>query len=1082
MIRMHWRCGGGRAGRIVAAQSCVLVACMAVVPWFLASSAKAQEAADERTTEQQAADRQPGDQPAATDEKDATVEQVSPEHAIRMAKGLEIFKQSVRPILVGRCVKCHGGEKTEGGLDLVDREVLLKGGASGVVVTPGSSGESRLYQLVAHLDEPAMPLDEERLSDEEIASIAAWIDNLAPYDAPLLGEDDKIAWTQRVVADDARSFWSFQPLRPGEPPAVRDTAWPRTPADRFVLARLEEALIAPNPPLGKERLIRRVYFDLLGLPPSPAEIAEFVNDTTDDAYSRLLDRLLASPRYGERWARHWLDVARFAESHGFEHDYDRPTAYHYRDFVIQALNRDLPYDTFVRWQLAGDEVAPDDNLALMATGFLAAGVHSTQITANEAERHRYDELDDMLGTVGTSMLGLTIGCARCHDHKFDPIPQRDYYQLLSAFTTVVRTEVELDMDPEGYRRAKKAFDAEHAPFVAALEAFERDELPARLAAWEAAGGLGPSRPDWVTLDLAMRQSEGGATFATLDDGSVRVEGTNPDREVLTFTATTELRGIRSIRLEALADPSLVKGGPGRADNGNFALTDFRVTAMPAGTDPAAAVPVALKDARATFEQSGLPVAAAIDDSDTSAWAVDPEFGKDHAAAFAVEGDVGFEGGTTLTFRLVFHNNVKHGLGRPRLSISTADEPPDLRGTSLPLLVAQALRKPAAERSAGEGTAILAWYRTIDPQWLELKQRHDEHLAAAPKPALAKALVSSEGLPPLRLHTQGADFLNETHFLRRGDANQKQGVAALGFLQVLMPGEDSANHWIKPPPSDWRTTYRRASLADWMTDVDRGAGALLARVIVNRLWQHHLGRGIVATPSDFGTRGERPTHPELLDWLAAELIRHDWRLKPIHKLIMQSAVYRQTADVDEARLAVDRENRLLWHWPRRRLEAEVVRDSLLAVSGTLDLTMFGPGTLDAASRRRSIYFTVKRSQLIPAMQVFDAPDGLQGIGERPTTTVAPQALYLMNNPQAREYSRAFARRVESGAADVRAQVSAAYTIALARQPAAEESDDAVAFIERQAADYQSAGQPDAGELALADFCQVLMCLNEFVYVD
>ncbi len=291
--------------------------------------------------------------------------------------------------------------------------------------------------------------------------------------APLVSADDSTTestkpapWTEKVIAPEARQFWAFQPLlHRHETPAVKNAGALQNPIDNFVLDRLEAKGLTINKPADKQHLIRRAYFDLVGLPPPPDAVAQFMADTSPDAWSRLLDRLLASPQYGERWARHWLDISRFAESHGFEHDSDRPTAYHFRDFVIEALNRDLPFETFVKWQIAGDEYEPDNLLALKATGFLAAGVHSTQITKNEVEKHRYDELDDMLSTTGSAMLGLSIGCARCHDHKFDPIPQRDYYRLLSTFTTTVRSEVDLDLDPAGNKRAKAAFDAEHALFA-----------------------------------------------------------------------------------------------------------------------------------------------------------------------------------------------------------------------------------------------------------------------------------------------------------------------------------------------------------------------------------------------------------------------------------------------------------------------------------------------------------------------------------------------------------------------------------------------------------------------------------------
>jgi hypothetical protein len=815
---------------------------------------------------------------------------VGPDHAGRMARGLDLFKRQVRPVLLQKCFKCHGGKSVEGELDLTDRPGLLRGGTSGPAIVPANAKASLLYQLVAHAREPHMPYQRSKLPGEAVEAIAAWIDSGAPYDRPLKGPADTALWTQKAVPEEARRFWSFQPLRRIDPPPVRDPAWVRTPVDRFIAAKLEAAGLEPNPPADRRHLIRRAYFDLLGLPPPPEAVDSFLADPAPDAYEKLLDRLLASPHYGERWGRHWLDLARFAESHGFEHDYDRPFAYHYRDFVIRALNDDLPYDRFVRWQLAGDEFVPDDPRALAATGFLAAGVHSTQITKNEVARQRYDEMDDMLATVGTSLLGLTVGCARCHDHKFDPIPQADYYRLLATFTTTVRSELDVDFDPAGYRRARASFDREHAPYAAAVKEYESRELPARRAErrrrWEAR----PDRYQWAALDC-------------LTPGGLRL------------------------------------------------------------------------------------------------------------------------------------------------------------------------------------AALVRWSQTTDPEWRRLYLRAEQHLRQAPKPDVRKVLVASEGLPPVRLHTQGEDFFPATYFLRRGDPDQKEAVARQGFLQVLTDLPEKQRRWQAAPPKGWRTSYRRRALAEWVTDVDAGAGRLLARVIVNRLWQHHLGRGLVATPSEFGSRGERPTHPELLDWLAAELIRGGWRLKPIHKLIMASAVYRESAAFDEARGQKDRDNRLFWRRPRQRLEAEAIRDATLAVSGRLDATMFGPGTLDPGSRRRSIYFTVKRSNLIPMMQVFDAPDALQGVGDRPATTIAPQALLLMNNAHVRDSAKAFARRILPGpAAPLEAAVTAGYRGALARPPQPEELADALAFLGTQAASYQKAGRADARELALADFCQVLMCLNEFIYID
>ncbi|HTE18854.1 MAG TPA: DUF1553 domain-containing protein, partial [Armatimonadota bacterium] len=395
---------------------------------------------------------------------------------------------------------------------------------------------------------------------------------------------------------------------------------------------------------------------------------------------------------------------------------------------------------------------------------------------------------------------------------------------------------------------------------------------------------------------------------------------------------------------------------------------------------------------------------------------------------------------------------------------------------------------AAGRDAGaldatKREALLRAYRTIDPGWRKLNDAVQAHLAQAPKPKTEKMLISSEGVPAVRLHTQGDDFLKETHFLKRGDPGLKDGVAAPGFLQVLMNTPAAEKRWQAAPPPGWRTSYRRRALAGWITDTEAGAGHLLARVIVNRLWQHHMGRGIVATPSDFGAQGEKPTHPELLDWLARELIRNGWRLKPIHRLMMTSAVYLQSSRVEPAKAKADPANKLFGRHPRRRLEAEVIRDSMLAVSGLLDRNQFGPGTLDESHKRRSIYFTVKRSKLVPVLQIFDAPDALQGMAVRSTTTVAPQALLLLNNSNVRDYARSFAKRIAPKPDTPHDEaVRAGYVTALGRQPTAAELADTTAFLQAQVAASRAAGAANAEEQALADFCQVLMGLNEFVYID
>ncbi len=733
------------------------------------------------------------------------------DHATRLARGQVLFTAQIRPLLLDRCVKCHGGDNMLSGLDLTTRAGLLKGGAHGPVLNLWKGKTSKLVRLVAHLEGPHMPKQGMKLTADQVALLAQWIDDGAAYDRPLIDKKSTDKKPLQVTAED-RQFWSFRPLKRPAPPTPHGLAWCRTPIDRFILTPLEAKGIAPNPVVDRRTLIRRASFDLTGLPPTPEQIEVFLNDRLPDAYERLIDQLLTAPGYGERWARHWLDLARFAESHGYEHDYDRPTAYHYRDFVIKALNQDVPYNTFVKWQIAGDELAPDNPLALTATGFLGAGVHSTQITANQVEKERYDELDDIVRTIGTSMLGLTIGCARCHDHKYDPIPTTDYYRLLSTFTTTVRTEYAIDFDSGEKKRQE----------------------------------------------------------------------------------TTE------------------------------------------------------------------------------------------------------------------------------------------------------------------------WF---------------------PRSSKVKALICSEGLPAIRLHTQGGDFLPATYFLKRGDPNQKDGVATQSFLQVLMRTDDGPNRWLKTPPPGWRTSYRRLALADWITDVDQGAGHLLARVIVNRLWQHHFGVGLVATTSDFGVQGEKPSHPELLDWLACELIDHGWSLKHVHKLMMTSAVYMQGTQFDKKREAADPENKLHWRRVPRRLEAEVIRDAILAVSGTLDTRPFGPGTLDPNQKRRSIYFTVKRSQMVSMMTLFDGPDALQGVEQRVATTTAPQSLLMLNSTLVRSAAKALAERIKPLPGETQTDsVQRGFALTLGRQPSATELKESAEFIQEQMAAYNKEKKEHAAALALTDFCQALLGLNEFIYVD
>ncbi|MGV3773441.1 MAG: DUF1553 domain-containing protein, partial [Verrucomicrobiales bacterium] len=750
----------------------------------------------------------------------------------------------------------------------------------------------------------------------------------------------------------------------------------------------------------------------------------------------------------------------------------------------QALNQDMPYDQFVKWQLAGDEYAPDEPLAMMATGFLGAGVFPTQITANEVERTRYDALDDMSATMGTAMLGLTVGCARCHDHKFDPIPAADYYRLLSSFTTTVRSEIDLDLNPKATREAKAKFQAELTPLVEQLEQYESEKFLDYFSAWLNTKPSAPSDAVWTVIDKGDLKSSAGSSFKTLEDFSFLATGKNDDFGSYILTFTTSDTNISAFRLEALSDGSLPQNGPGRADNGNFALSSFKVSVAPQ-LKPSEAKEIKLANPKADFEQNkdSLSVASSLDENARTGWAVDGQIGKSHAAVFHASEPIGHPGGSIITLTLDFQVNNKHAIGRPRFSYSKAAAPLSWEGKE----VVQSLQKGLGEIAANgapseEGKKLLmAYFKTIDPIWKELDSKVKTHARNEPKPKLTKVQVTSEGFTPMRHHTQGADFFNETYFLNRGDTAQKQGVAPQGFLQVLMRAPEGEEKWVQKAPDGNRTSYRRRGLAEWVMDTEHGGGHLAARVMVNRLWQGHFGRGIVSTPNDFGLQGLPPTHPDLLDYLAIQFINNGWSLKKMHKLMMTSATYMQGTGPNPNAEQVDPANELYGRRLPKRVEAEIVRDAMLAASGALDKTMFGPGTLDQNSKRRSIYFTVKRSQLIPMMQLFDAPEPLVSIGTRPETTIAPQALMFMNSPQVREYSLTFARKLVGLESDQEALVLG-YKTALGRPPSQPESQDALEFIKLQSASYKTAGKQNAREMAYADLCQALFGLNNFIYVN
>jgi hypothetical protein len=949
------------------------------------------------------------------------------------AEGLEFFETNIRPVLVARCYKCHSEkavqqDKLAGELLLDTRQGTHKGGESGPAIVPGDLEASLLIAAIRHDSTTKMPPDT-KLSDKVIANFVRWVE----MDAP--DPRDSTSTTlekQGVDLAAGRKFWAFQPLAKTEPPTVNDPSKSRTKIDSYVLSRLEAKGLTLNDAASRRVLIRRVYFDVWGLPPDPAEVEAFVNDPSPDAYDQLVDRLLQGQHYGERWARHWLDLVRFAESNGYAFDKDRPAAFHYRDFTIKALNEDMPFDRFVQLQIAGDQLEPNDYMAQAATGFLAAGTFTSQQTQKERERSRYEQLDDIVGTIGTSLLGLTTGCARCHDHKFDPLSTNDYYRFTACFAEVGFQDFDYDPQPAATKAAKEAFDQAHKPFVDAKVQFEKEQLPIRLNAWLTMKADPPPREQ-----LGIWQWIG--PFAAADFDKAFNQAFAPEK---------------GVDLQKVYDT--LKWTP-RPE-----WKDGQIHNTLLGTNSANYLYRTISVA----QKGPLEISLGRDDA-IKVW-----LNGKQVLAKKVTGGVAADQ-DKLTLKL------KAGSNDLLVKIVNAGGPSGFYFSTKPAIAAniqKILDLAMDQRTDKQVAELRKWYAPRDPDWTRLNQAEQEHLKQKPTPDITKIYAARKNGVTYNF---GKDT-RKVYFLSRGNSNSKQGQATPGFWQVLTDAGVS-EHQRLSGGDEATKTLPRVALASWLTDEEHGAGHLLARVIVNRLWQHHLGRGIVATPSNFGSQGVPPTHPLLLDFLATELIRGAWKLKPIHQMILKSAVYRQSCEHNPLAADLDPANQLWWRRGALRLEAEVIRDSLFAVSGSLDKTMFGKGSLDETSPRRSVYLTVKRSNLIPILQMFDAPDSIQSIGHRENTTVPPQALVMMNSPMVRKLAAQFGKRVAADPNTSPEQMlDKAYALALSRPATEAERERMLKFLTAQAASY---GTGDAAMTqAMADCCQLILCLNEFIFVD
>jgi mono/diheme cytochrome c family protein len=975
------------------------------------------------------------------------------------------LEATIRPLLVERCGDCHGPDTQEGGLRLDVKHRALKGSDFGPVIVPGKAADSELVRrITSTAEKKRMPPDGERLSPAEIAALAEWIDAGAEWPE---AEADRVA--RETDRDPRLDHWSWQPItRPAVPPphqAVSGESWPaRNEIDHFLQAKLAEKGLAPAPEADRRTLIRRLSFDLLGLPPSPEEVTAFVADPSADAYEKLVDRLLASPHYGERWARHWLDIAHYADTHGFERDKLRPNAWRYRDWVIDSLNRDLPYDEFLRRQIAGDVLAPDDPDSVVAAGFLAAGpwdfVGQVENKSDVLRRQaRADDLDDMVTQVMAAACGVTVNCARCHDHKLDPVPQRDYYALVAVFAGVKRAETPTS------RAAHERYTSRKAALTEAVAAARSDVhslggKPVDLADIVGGGdGRGTGKKGFG-IDSRSGQEVDAAPRMFLPNIAVNAPQAGPTKLVHAVFVPDGPEDV-PVAMTGLA----VKGIPKTSGAGWDAIRNGPVASQHSttldGVDYARDGHTILglhANAGITFDLAEIATGFRL---------VNPRF----RAVVGYGGRTAEAGADYFVFvdgEPAAGGRIGAEDGGTALDISLPS------GAKFLTLVATDAGNSISHDQIFFGDARIEG----DPPVMAAERRRSLEAAEKKLAALAKELDALE--PPEKVFGPVVETPPAVNVHLRGNPEtpgDQVGPGTLTLVAGLVPNFGDSGM----PEGE-----RRRALASWIT---APGNPLTPRVIANRLWHHHFGTGLVDTPSDFGAGGGRPSHPELLDWLAAEVAARGWSLKAMHRLICRSHAYRQRSiDVPaaEAALAIDADNRLLWRQSPRRLDAESLRDATLAVTGCLNRRMHGPGYRDFDYEegyapvyryitpdkpelwRRSIYRFIVRSTPHTFMTALDCPNPANLTPARLETTTALQSLALLNNDFPLRQSGHWAERLGREAGDdPRAQVRRAYVLALAREPDEAELAAAVAVV-------QSAG--------LAQFCRMLLNTNEFVYVD
>ena len=956
------------------------------------------------------------------------------------------FVKDIQPIFEKSCYSCHGEKMQMAGLRLDSRQLAL-GGKS---IVRGNSSESHLYQRVAGLgDQPRMPMGGEALPAAQIALIKDWIDQGAEWPEGV-----------GVAGVEVKKHWAFIPPVLPPLPAVQDSKWPITPIDYFVLARLEKEGMAPSPEADRVTLLRRLSLDLIGLPPTLEEIDGFLKDRSKDAYEKQVDRLLSSPHYGERWGRIWLDAARYADSDGYEKDKQR-WVWFYRDWVIKSLNRDLPYNQFIIEQLAGDQLPNPTQDQIVATGFLRNSMINEE-GGVDPEQFRMEAMFDRMDAVGKSILGITIQCAQCHNHKYDPLKQEEYYQIFAFLNNSYEANVAVYTPEQQMKRA------EIYRKIGEMEAELQHRSPDwqdQMARWEEK--VSHDQPEWIVIRPSVEaDTAGGQKYLPMKDGSFLCQGYAPAKHRVKMTVKTDVENITGFRLELMNDPNLPLGGPGRSIKGTGALTEFEVEAAAEETpDKFTKVKLAHATADVNPPETPLepifydktdrarvtgPISFAIDGKDETAWGIDVgpvRRNLARKAVFQAEQPISNPQGNVLRIYLTENHggwnsddNQTHNLGRFRLSITTAPTP---SADPVPQNVRDILATPKDQRSRAQVQAVFSYWRTTVPEWEEANAEIDALWRQHP-----------EGSSQLVLQTRAEP--RETHILTRGDFLKPAKVVTEGVPAFLNPLPPNA------PPT-------RLTFAKWI--VDRQAPTT-ARSMVNRIWQAYFGIGIVSTPEDLGRQSDPPSHPELLDWLAVEFMDHGWSMKKMHRLIVTSATYRQSSKVTPELYARDPYNRLLAKGPRFRVDGEIVRDIALSASGLLNPKIGGPSVYPPAPEflfvppasygpknwyeakgedryRRALYTFRFRSVPYPMLQVFDTPNGDMSCVRRTRSNTPLQALTMLNEPLFVETAQALAlRTLQEGGETDENRLTYAFRRCLSRTPTEQESAELLGLLNKQ----------------------------------